>query len=369
MAVVLLADLGRATPKKVLAPRPFHEETRHAGLVLYGTALPPVKSLPGDYDCPFLVREVLKGQVALGEARVIELHYAIRVPSRADKVIVFCNDVKGKITPSRCLEVTSPDVLDYVKGLVALPDGSSARGAAHFVRYLGHASATLADDAYRGLCGIDYKHLRESAKAAPAGVLARLITDPNGWYGRNDLYALLLGHCGGPEHVKSLRKLAADDAGLGRSVKGALEGCTLLRPAAGMAALKQILHDPTRTLTTRYSALYALDFFMTERPDVVPQADLVAALGPALGQLDLADVAVDYVRKWRRWELAKRILLLWGKTDEAPSLRRTIIQFALASPHPDAAAFVQRIRREAPDELTDAEEGIVPRKLPRKGDR
>jgi hypothetical protein len=64
--------------------------------------------------------------------------------------------------------------------------------------------------------------------------------------------------------------------------------------------------------------------------------------------------------KWGRWELTRHVLRLWEKTPEAPVLRRPNLRFALASPQPEAAAFLKRARREAPEEGADAEAQFKP---------
>ena len=58
----------------------------------------------------------------------------------------------------------------------------------------------------------------------------------------------------------------------------------------------------------RYAALRAARFFWTSRPDVVAKKDVAAGVALLLDDGNLADLAIDDLRKWGRWEVAD---LLW----------------------------------------------------------
>jgi hypothetical protein len=329
-----------------------------ADVIVYGEVVPPPKDGPAPPP-RLAVLEVLKGAPPLAPDRTLTLDPPTALPTLQQKIILFC---KGGKTLTRVGHFfpTSPDAPRYVKGLANLPEGSSVHAAGFFLRHVDHADPTVAATVYHELSTADPKHVIEAARKAPPDILARAVkakpADVAAWVQpRHELYAMLLGYCGTAEHIDPLRELLGDrHAGAG-GVKGALQGITLIRPAAGLANLRKVLHDSTRPLETRLGALQALEFFIEQRRDVLPQADLVTALVPALAQPDLADAAVECLRKWRRWELTRLVVRLWEKTTEAPALRRTVLRFALASPHPEAAAFIQVVRRSAPDEVAEAE--------------
>ena len=63
-------------------------------------------------------------------------------------------------------------------------------------------------------------------------------------------------------------------------------------------------------------------------------------------QSDIADLAIEDLRKWSRWEVAERILALSGKkSHDIPIVRRSILRYALSCPNQKAMAFVEEQRK------------------------
>ena len=107
----------------------------------------------------------------------------------------------------------------------------------------------------------------------------------------------------------------------------------------------------------RYAALRATRFFWDSRPDVVDKKQVVDAACLLLDQGDITDLAIEDLRKWGRWEVAGRVLTLYGqKSHDIPIVRRAILRFALSCPEPKAAAFVEDLRKKDPEMVKDAEE-------------
>ena len=72
---------------------------------------------------------------------------------------------------------------------------------------------------------------------------------------------------------------------------------------------------------------------------------------------DMADFAVEDLRKWKQWDLTGKILELYGKKDfEATVIRRAILRFALQSPEARAVGFVRDQRQRDSDWVKDTEE-------------
>jgi hypothetical protein len=120
------------------------------------------------------------------------------------------------------------------------------------------------------------------------------------------------------------------------------------------------LAENTYTQETRYSALRWLKFCYEYQPEILPKTDLAQVLELAVGHPDLTPWSVETARQWGRWEATPRVLRMWEKVGNEPLRREAVLAFALASPHPDAAAFVRRMRAEAPDEV-EAAAGRSPR--------
>src|SRR5262249_61229987 len=93
-------------------------------------------------------------------------------------------------------------------------------------------------------------------------------------------------------------------------IDGGLVAYVLLQPQEGWKFLKASLGDPKNEFTYRWAALKAVRFLYTPRPDAlagqesakVEQArkELAAGVLPLLGFRDVADMAIDDLRLWRR---------------------------------------------------------------------
>jgi len=140
-------------------------------------------------------------------------------------------------------------------------------------------------------------------------------------------------------------------------VDGVLAGYTMLQPKAGWDYTQAILKDPSKEFMLRYAALRAVRFFWDSRPDVINKAKLVDGVCELLDQYEIADLAIEDLRKWGRWEVSDRILELQNKkSHDIPIIRRAILRFALSCPDKKATAFVDQYRKRDPEMVKDTEE-------------
>src|SRR5262249_8545367 len=155
----------------------------------------------------------------------------------------------------------------------------------------------------------DYKDYRDMAKKLPADKIAKWLEDPNTASYRYGLYASMLGHCGKDKHAEVLRKMLDDpQKRAGSGVDGILAGYALLKPKEGWAYTKAVLEDPKRDFMLRYAALRAVRFFYDSRPDVIKKKELVEGVSKLLEQSDIADLAIEDLRKWGQWESCDQVL-------------------------------------------------------------
>ena len=125
-----------------------------------------------------------------------------------------------------------------------------------------------------------------------------------------------------------------------------LAGYLMLQPKEGWDYLCGLLKDGKEGLLTRYSALRTIRFLWDQRPAVVEKPNLAAGAALALDHVDIADFAIEDLRKWQRWECCDRILGLFGKGDYDTSvMARSILRYALQCPNPRAAEFIRQQRR------------------------
>src|SRR5207248_9726463 len=121
--------------------------------------------------------------------------------------------------------------------------------------------------------------------------------------------------------------------------------------------IENMLKDPSKEFMLRYAALRAVRFFWDSRPDVMDKKKLVGGVCQLLEQSDIADLAIEDLRKWGRWEVCDRILELQNKkSHDIPIIRRSILRFALSCPEQKARAFVDQCRKRDPEMVKDTEE-------------
>jgi hypothetical protein len=92
----------------------------------------------------------------------------------------------------------------------------------------------------------------------------------------------------------------------------------------------------------------------------VSKKDLTAAVVALLGQKDIADLAIEDLRKWGQWDVANQILDLYGKESHSASIiRRSILRYALSCPpgtSPAVAAFLAERRKDSAKLLEEVQE-------------
>jgi len=337
-------------------------QVAQAGIVLYGT-LEKATPRPGSTDLgegttDLVIERVIKDHEARKGRNRITLARVINVEKK-DKFLVFCDVFKDTIDPYRGLPVKADSDIDkYLLKALTLKDKPVAERLRFFFNYLDNADVEVANDAYKEFANADYKDYRDMAKGLPADRIARWLKDPNTATFRYGLYASLLGHCGKDEHAALLRSLL-DDPGkrVSSGVDGILAGYTILKPKEGWEYIRGILKDPSREFLFRYAALRTARFFWGQRPDLVPKKDIIDGVCLLLNQSDIADLAIEDLRKWSCWDTAPKVVALYDqKSHDIPIIHRSILRYCLNCPDPAAVDLVKRLRAKDPQMVKDAEE-------------
>jgi hypothetical protein len=339
-------------------------EVANASMVLYGTLANARLDAGGaggfgQGSTDLRIDSVIKSHEILGNRKVITLPRYVPATNQNDKFLVFCDVFKGQIDPYRGMPVKgNADVVKYLQGALAVKDKPIGERLRYFFDYLDNPDLEVSNDAYKEFGNASYDDYHAMAKALPAAKIARWLQDPDTPTFRYGLYASMLGHCGGAKDAAQLRKMLDDpDKRLNSGVDGILAGYTMLQPKEGWAYIQGILKDGSKEFMLRYAALRAARFFWDSRPDVVGKKDVVDAVCLLLDQSDVADLAVEDLRKWRCWEVSDRVLALYGKESHAvPIVRRAILRYALTCPGPKAAEFINKVRKQDPEMVKDVEE-------------
>jgi hypothetical protein len=135
-------------------------------------------------------------------------------------------------------------------------------------------------------------------------------------------------------------------------------GYTLLQPRQGCASIDAIAADASRDFTERYAAFRAIRYFWKTRPEVVGRKELLKIIGRLLEESDIADLAIEDLRKWGQWQMVDQVMALKDKPSHntIPIMRRAILRFALSCPGNAAAAeYVEQMLRENPTMVEETE--------------
>ena len=261
--------------------------------------------------------------------------------------VVLCDYFKGKIEAYRALPATDKTV-DYLKGGLALPIKNRARQMLYFFNYLEESDPEIAKDAFqefRALSGESYD-FRTFTDGIPVAKLISWVENKDIPASRRDTYAALLGHCGGDWGALVFPKLIEEacQANNPNMIEGLLIGYTLLRPKNGWSCILQTMGDVNKDFVVRYRALRAARFFREVRPSFVDRNDLIAGVSILLQQSDIADLAIESLRKWGCWDCHEEVLALDEKADfHVPIIHRSILRYALQCPKPKAKEFIRRL--------------------------
>jgi hypothetical protein len=363
VATLLAAPvMARACPFCSMQGQTLTGDVNQASMVLFGT-LANAKLDPnagfGQGTTDLQIEAVIKKHEILADKKMVTLPRYVPTDNTSSKFLVFCDVFKGKVDPYRGVPVKAKsDMVKYLQGALAVKDKPIGEKLRFFFDYLDNPDLEISNDAYKEFGNASYNDYHEMAKKLPAERIAKWLQDPDTPTFRFGLYASMLGHCGKEKDAALLRKMLDDpDKRLNSGVDGVLAGYTLLKPKEGWQYMRGILKDPAKEFMLRYAALRAARFFWESRPDLVDKKELVSGVCLLLDQSDVADLAIEDLRKWGRWEVADRVLGLYEqKSHDVPIVRRAILRYALSCPGPKAAAFVDGIRKKDPEMVKDVEE-------------
>lgn len=305
----------------------------------------------------FVIEQVLKSH------EIIKGKNTVRVPKAIDragsKFLLFCDVYKDRIDPYRGLEVqTGSELLKYLTGAMSLKAKTMPERLRYCFDFLNSPEIEVSLDAYREFARADYKDYKDIGKSLPPDTIAGWLRDDKTPPYRYGLYASLLGHCGGSKHAELLRQMIDDpEKRKGSGIDGLIAGYVMLEPQKGWAYVQSFLDDTQKPFLMRYAALRTARFLWDQRPDLVEKGMLIKGVMSLLRHPDMADFAIEDLRKWQRWEMTGQVLDLFNqKSHSTPIVQKAILRFALQSPDPAAATFVRAQRQRDAEWVSDTEE-------------
>lgn len=373
LGLFALAAAAAACPFCTQEGKTLTREVSEAKLVVFGTlANPNLKFAPDGTDqstTDLLVEEVVKDHEFLKGKKTVVLPRYMPLPNEPVKFLIFADIYKEKLDPYRGIASGSKEMVQYLKGALKLPEKDMPKRLRFFLDYLDHPDVEVASDAYREFAAADYKDVEALVKTVDAAKLRKKLVawlkDRDTAAYRFGFYGMLLGLVGTREDGEAFRDLLDDpDRGLITGMDGVMAGYVRADKEAGWTYLQNQLRAKDAPYARRYAALRAARFLWKFQPDVVPQKDLTAAISLLLDQPDLADLAIDDLRKLKVWGQADAVLPLFGKpSHQAPQIRRSILRFALQCPGEKPKAFIAE-QRQKDAKLVEQVEEFLKLELP-----
>jgi hypothetical protein len=338
----------------------FREEanTPQARLVLYGAMQrSEIDPQTGMGRTEFAVGQALRGGGLLGGRKSFVLPRYVP----AAKFLLFANVLEnGEIDAYRGVPVAGPAAAEYVRGVLALDQKDRAACLLFYFGHLDSPDPEVAADAFLELAKTgDAEMSKVAARFDPAKLRAWLLC-PDTPEERLGLYAYLLGACGGPADADTFAAMLkkTDSERIVAAYDGLLGGYIHLRPAEGWRLAQAVLSDGKQPDLVRIAAVRALRFYMGSQPEKA-RPQVLACVAAVLTQGELADMAVEDLRRWRMWELTPQVLAQYGRKGvDSPLVRRAVLRYALQAPGAQAAAFVAERRRAEPAEVKIVEESL-----------
>jgi hypothetical protein len=203
---------------------------------------------------------------------------------------------------------------------------------------------------------------RDIAQAAPRLDPAKLrawLENEQTTVERLSVYALLLGACGRDEDAAFFKGLLdRPTERTANAYDGILGGYMHLRPREGWSLALATLRDERQQYAVRLAVVRTLRFWHGAKPRET-RDNVLRCLAVMLNQSDMADLAVEDLRRWQMWDLTKEVLSLYGKKGyDAPLMQQALVRYALTCKDAACNTFLDEHRRTDPDLVREVEEQV-----------
>ena len=335
----------------------FRQDAAQAKFIVYGVVTRSAfQSTPGglggsgtsqvEIKAALKPDDFLKGKSVLDVPRYVP----VTDPKDPPKYLLFCDVFQGKLDVFRGTPIKSEAAASYVKGLVEVEGKGTPAVLRYCFDYLEHADPEIANDAFLEFIKATDRDIGAVAPKLSPEKLRTWLTEAKTPDFRLGLYAFLLGGCGGEKDAALLRSLVEKPTDRSLSAfDGLLGGYIQMQPKEGWELALSILKDDRRPFAVRYAVIRMLRFYHSWKPEDSRES-VLRGLGVVLKQSDIADLAVEDLRRWGEWDLTDDILRLYGqKGYDAPLMQQALARYALTCPKPESAKFVANLRRDNPD--------------------
>lgn len=308
----------------------------------------------------FHVESVLKPDPGIGNKTPLTLPRYLPAIGAPPDYLVFCAVDDGKPDPTHGVPA-GPAVVDYLTAAAKLGDADPARRLAYFFAHLDAVDPTVSADAFLEFAKASDADIVKAKAALDPAKIRKWLGDPKTQPDRLGVFALMIGLCGNKDDAARFAHDLSTQPPAERvreNFGGFLAALTLLDPAAGWGVVESVLTDPKRPFDQRLSAVGTVRFFQATRAEESKPHVLTCYRG-LITKGDLADLAIDDLRRWGWWDLTADVLAQFDKpTHAATIVRKGIVRYALQAPGDEAKRFVAVVRAKQPKLVADVEETL-----------
>jgi hypothetical protein len=353
---LLLAACDSGRPCSICGPncRPqqtLRESARMSKFIVVGTLTNP-RMIGQEGLTDFRVDDVIQPDVSLGQQKLLTIQQFVPVnPANPVRHLFFGRIVNGKVEIVHTQEMAGGAVVDYLKAGLSIADRDRVAVLQFSYKYLDSASADVANDAFFEFAKASDLEIAQLAGKLPPDKFRNLLTDPKTPVDRLGIYAYLLGACGTKDDAAVLAAvIGKNDERTRQALSGLLGGLIELRPDLGWATVQAVLGDPKRPYSDKLAAVSTLRFCHAAKPQ--SRKEIIQAFSSIVERGDLADLAIEDLRRWQWWELTRQVLAQYSKpTHSAPLVRNSMVRYALSCPEPEAVEFVKWLRQTDPNRV------------------
>ena len=328
----------------------------NARMILFG----PIQNIRGATSTELTIEAALRSDPILAGKKVLDLgRYLPADAKNPPHFLVFCDVIKDKVDAYRGVPIRSAEGLDYVKKVMALDPKDPAGNLDFYFKYLEHPDKEIAFDAFLEFVRATDQQTGQVAAKLSAEKLRGWLKDPQTPPERLGLYAFLLGGCGADADAAFLEsKLKDDDERTVNAYDGYLGGYIHLRPREGWDKVVTALRDGRAPLPMRLAVVRTVRMYHGWMPKE-SHDDVLKSLAAMIGQGELADVAIEDLRRWQMWDLTPDVLALYGKKGfDAPIMQRAIVRYGLSCKDETAKKFIAERSRAEPELVKEVEDSL-----------
>jgi hypothetical protein len=241
-------------------------------------------------------------------------------------------------------------LIDYLKSLVPSQSKSPEERLRFFSQRVDDPDAEIATDAYLEIARLPDTQIVAVARSIGPERLRRLLSDSQTPAERIGLWAFLLACCGEARDLSLIQRLMKHvSPGELTARRGLLAAHIVLQPRQGWQAVLRLLSDPRQPFLDRHTAWTVVVFMKNWQPETY-RPFLVQGFRAAILDGDLADLAVEELRRSQWWDFTTLVLEQYARTShDSPLVRRAILRYAASCPAKAAGEFLETIRQRDPD--------------------